>query len=186
MERHILSQNQNLKFVLIFLALFLSSSSASIKFAFSHFFGASKNVNGYQIIFAPFPSIPLAGDNSTLINLSVLDKYNKNVFNIFASLVIKEKSTGTIVKYFPYKFYEFSDISFPYTFQNIGDYTITLLLKVNGDPVYGETPLKVDFDLSAGNPRHIIPFDELILYYVIPALFVISAIAVYLKKKNKL
>ena len=177
---------QNLLIVLIFHLIFFITTPSSLNMASSHFFGASKNVDGYQIIFAPYPSIPLAGDNSTLLNLSVLDKDNQNVNNIFASLIIKEKNTDNIVKSFPFKFYEFSDITFPYTFQNIGDYTITLLLKVNGDPVYGETPLKVDFDLSAGNPRHIIPFDELILYYVVPALIVISAIAVYLKKKNKL
>src|SRR5262249_30205410 len=99
--------------------------------ASAHFFGATKNVDGYQIIFAPFPSIPLAGDNSTLINLSVLDKDNQNVNNIFASLVIKEKNTGEIVKTFPFKFYEFSDITFPYTFQKIGDYIVTLQVKIN-------------------------------------------------------
>ena len=154
--------------------------------ASAHFFGATKNVDGYQIIFAPFPSIPLAGDNSTLINLSVLDKDNQNVNNIFASLVIKEKNTGEIVKTFPFKFYEFSDITFPYTFQKIGDYIVTLQVKINGDPVYGNNPLVADFDLSAANPSHIIPFDELILYYVMPALIVIAAVALYLRKKNKI
>lgn len=177
---------QNLILVLIFHLIFFINTPCIVNMASSHFFGASKNVDGYQIIFAPYPSIPLAGDNSTLLNLSVLDKDNQNVNNIFASLIIKEKNTGNIVQSFPFKFYEFSDITFPYTFQRIGDYVISLLVKINGDSIYGETPLKVDFDLSAANPSHIIPFDELILYYVVPALIVIAGIAVYLKKKNKI
>jgi len=40
--------------------------------------------------------------------------------------------------------------------------------------------------LSAGNPNQIIPSDELITYYVIPASIVILAIAIYLKRKNKI
>lgn len=154
--------------------------------AFSHFYGSTKNVDGYQIVFAPYPSVPMSGDNSTLINISVLDKDNQNVNNIFASLIIKEKNTGNIVKTFPFKFYEFSDITFPYTYQKVGDYLITVEVKINGDPIYGNNPLKVDFDLSAANPSQIMPFDEVIIYYVIPASIAIAGIAIYLRKKNRI
>ena len=154
--------------------------------AHAHFFGATKTVNGYQIVFQPAPSVPLAGDNSTLLNFSVLDKDNQNVNNIFASLIIKEKNSGNVVKVFPFKFYEFSDLTFPFSFKEIGDYVVTLQTKINGDPFYGDNPLSVDFDLSAGNPNQIIPFDELITYYVIPASLVILAIAIYLRRKNKI
>jgi hypothetical protein len=154
--------------------------------AHAHFFGATKTVNGYQIVFQPAPSVPLAGDNSTLLNFSVLDKDNQNVNNIFASLIIKEKNSGNVVKVFPFKFYEFSDLTFPFSFREIGDYVVTLQTKINGGPFYGDNPLSVDFDLSAGNPNQIIPFDELITYYVIPASFVILAIAIYLRRKNKI
>ena len=143
-------------------------------------------MNGYQIVFQPAPSVPLAGDNSTLLNFSVLDKDNQNVNNIFASLIIKEKNSGNVVKVFPFKFYEFSDLTFPFSFKEIGDYVVTLQTKINGDPFYGDNPLSVDFDLSAGNPNQIIPFDELITYYVIPASLVILAIAIYLRRKNKI
>ncbi len=152
----------------------------------AHFFGATKTVNGYQIVFQPAPSVPLAGYNSTLLNLSVLDKDNQNVNNIFASLTIKEKNSGNVVKVFPFRFYEFSDLTFPYNFKKIGDYTITLQTKINGDPIYGDNPLSVDFDLSVGNPNQIIPFDELITYYVIPASLVIVGVAIYLRRKNKI
>ena len=178
--------------VVIALAIFLQVGQGKVLFfsfykpADAHFFGATKIVNGYQIVFQPAPSVPLAGDNSTLLNFSVLDKDNQNVNNIFATLIIKEKNSGNVVKVFPFKFYEFSDLTFPFTFKKIGDYVLSLQAKINGDPIYGDNPLSVDFDLSAGNPNQIIPFDELITYYVIPASIVILAIAIYLKRKNKI
>jgi len=178
--------------VVIALAIFLQVGQGKVLFfsfykpADAHFFGATKIVNGYQIVFQPAPSVPLAGDNSTLLNFSVLDKDNQNVNNIFASLIIKEKNSGDVLKIFPFKFYEFSDLTFPFSFKKIGDYVLTLQAKINGDPIYGDNPLSVDFDLSAGNPNQIIPFDELITYYVIPASIVILAIAIYLKRKNKI
>ena len=130
--------------------------------------------------------MPIAGDNSTLINLSLLDSENQNVNNIFASLVIKGKNTGSIVKVLPFKFYEFSDITIPYTFQKMGDYVVTVEIKINGDPKYGDSPLKADFDLLAANPNQVIPFDELIIYYIIPASIVMTALAIYLKKKKNI
>ena len=178
--------------VVIALAIFLQVGQGKVLFfsfykpADAHFFGATKIVNGYQIVFQPAPSVPLAGDNSTLLNFSVLDKDNQNVNNIFASLIIKEKNSGDVLKIFPFKFYEFSDLTFPFSFKKIGDYVLTLQAKINGDPIYGDNPLSVDFDLSAGNPNQIIPFDELITYYVIPASIVILAIAIYLRRKNKI
>ena len=177
--------------VVLVLAIFLQIGEEALLFslyapAHAHFFGATKTVNGYQIVFQPAPSVPLAGDNSTLLNFSVLDKDNQNVNNIFASLIIKEKNSGNVVKVFPFKFYEFSDLTFPFSFKKIGDYVVTLQTRINGDPIYGDNPLSVDFDLSAGNPNQIIPFDELITYYVIPASVVILAIAIYLRRKNKI
>ena len=178
--------------VVIALAIFLQVGQAKVLFfsfykpADAHFFGATKIVNGYQIVFQPAPSVPLAGDNSTLLNFSVLDKDNQNVNNIFASLIIREKNSGNVVKVFPFKFYEFSDLTFPFSFKKIGDYVVTLQTRINGDPIYGDNPLSADFDLSAGNPNQIIPFDELITYSVIPASVVILAIAIYLRRKNKI
>jgi hypothetical protein len=57
----------------------------------AHFFGASENVNNYQIIFQPFPFVPFAGDNSTTLNFSILDNNNSNVDNVYSALVITEK-----------------------------------------------------------------------------------------------
>jgi hypothetical protein len=85
-----------------------------------------------------------------------------------------------------FKFYEFSDITFPYTFKDIGDYQVTLFVRINGDPTYSQTPISADFDISAANPNQVIPTHELIAYYLVPALAVIAVIVVFLKRKNKL
>jgi len=150
-----------------------------------HFFGITKNVGDYQLIFAPYPPLPFAGDNSTLLNFSILDKENQNVNNIFASLIIKNKVNGSIIQNFPFKFYEFSDITFPYTFKDIGDYQVSLLVRINGDPTYSQRTISVDFDISATNPNQVIPTHELITYYLVPALAVIAVIVIFLKRKNK-
>jgi hypothetical protein len=156
------------------------------QFTSGHFFGTTKNIGDYQIVFAPYPALPFAGDNSTLLNFSILDIDNLNVNNIFASLIVKNKLNGSIIQEFPFKFYEFSDITFPYTFKEIGDYQVSLLVKINGDPTYSQTPISADFDISAANPNQVIPTNELITYYVVPALAVIAVIVVYLRHKNKI
>lgn len=156
------------------------------QFVSGHFFGATKNIGNYQIVFAPYPALPIAGDNSTLLNFSILDKDNKNLNSINASLIIKNKLNGTIIHEFPIKFYDFSDITFPYTFKEIGDYQLTLLVKINVDPTYSQTPLSVDFDISAANPNQIIPTNELVIYYLLPGLAAVAAVVAYLKHKNKI
>jgi hypothetical protein len=82
--------------------------------------------------------------------------------------------------------YEFSDITIPFTFPKEGDYIVTVEFKINGDPVYGKKPLKADFDLPAANPNQLIPLDELIIYYVIPASIAIAGVTIYLRRKGKI
>lgn len=168
--------------LIVVLFLFLNHS----QFILGHFFGTTKNVGGYQIVFAPYPALPFAGDNSTLLNFSILDKDNNNLENISASLIVKNKLNGSIIQNFPFKFYELSDITFPYTFKEIGDYQLSLLVKINGDPTYSQTPVSADFDISATNPNQVIPTDELIIYYLVPGLAVIAAIVFYLRHKKKI
>ena len=168
-----------------FLFLCLNTYNGS-QFTSGHFFGTTKNIGDYQIIFAPYPQLPFAGDNSTLLNFSILDKENQNVHNITASLIIKNKVNGSMIQNIPFKFYEFSDITFPYTFKDIGDYQVTLFVRINGDPTYSQTPISADFDISAANPNQVIPTHELIAYYLVPSLVVIAVIVVFLKRKNKI
>ena len=176
---------RNVFLLILFLFVFLNEYGHS-QFILGHFFGTTKNIGNYQIVFAPYPSLPFAGDNSTLLNFSILDRDNQNVNNIFASLIIKNKLNESTIQNFPFRFYEFSDITFPYTFKEIGDYQVSLLVRINGDPIYSQTPISADFDLSATNPNQVIPTHELIAYYVVPALATIAVIVVYLRHKNKI
>jgi hypothetical protein len=177
--------SRNVFLLILFVFVFLNEYGHS-QFILGHFFGTTKNIGNYQIVFAPYPSLPFAGDNSTLLNFSILDRDNQNVNNIFASLIIKNKLNESTIQNFPFRFYEFSDITFPYTFKEIGDYHISLLVRINGDPTYSQTPISADFDISATNPNQVIPTDELITYYVVPALAGIAVIVVYLRHKNKI
>jgi hypothetical protein len=151
--------------------------------AYGHFFGATKNIDNYQVIFSPSPSTPIAGDNSTSLNFSVLEN-NANIYNIYAALVVTEKQSADIIGQVPYKFEEFSDITIPYTFNDTGTYVVTLQTRIVGDEKYQDSPMVASFDISVGNQS--IPFDELMLFYVTPATAAIAGIAIYLHSKKKL
>jgi hypothetical protein len=156
---------------------------AQIGVAYGHYFGATKNVDNYQVIFAPNPSTPIAGDNSTSLNFSILEN-NSNIYNIYAALQVTERPSGDIIAQVPYKLYEFSDIAIPYTFNNTGDYVVTLQTRITGDEKYQANPLIVSFDIPVGN--QLIPFDELMLFYVTPTAVAIAGISIYMHFKKKL
>jgi hypothetical protein len=170
----------NLSFLILAIyIIFLSQTGL----AYGHFFGATKDIGNYQVIFSPSPSVPIAGDNSTSLNFSVLEN-NTNIYNIYSALVVTEKQSDNIVGQVPYKFQEFSDINIPYNFNPTGDYVVTLQTRITGDEKYQDSPLIASFDISVGN--QLIPFDELMLFYVTPATAVVAGIAIYLHSKKKL
>lgn len=169
--------------LLIFVVILVLAVQASA--ANGHFFGSTVTVDNYQIVFSPYPSTPKAGDNSTLLNFSVLEN-NSNIYNIYAAVVITEKQSGNIVGQIPYKLYEFSDFSVPYTFSKPGDYTVRLQTRILGDEKYQVNQLVASFDISAFNPNQLIPFDELMLFYVTPGAVVVAGIAIYLRSKKKI
>src|SRR5919199_2736077 len=95
--------------LLLIIAIFcIIISQAGV--AYGHFFGATKNIDNYQVIFSPKPSIPIVGDNSTSLNFSILEN-NTNIYNIYSALLVTDKQSGDIVGQVPYKFQEFSDIN---------------------------------------------------------------------------
>ncbi len=169
----------SLSSILIAICIFLIQTGV----AYGHFFGATKNIDNYQVIFAPNPSTPIAGDNSTSLNFSVLEN-NSNIYSIYAAMVVTEKQSGDIIAQVPYKFQEFSDITIPYTFNDTGTYVVTLQTRIAGDDKYQNNPLVASFDISVGN--QLIPFDELMLFYVTPATVAIAGIVIYLHSKKKL
>jgi hypothetical protein len=169
-----------LSYLILAISIAVSQTSA----AYGHFFGATKNIDNYQVIFAPSPSTAIAGDNSTSLNFSVLEN-NTNIYNIHAALQVTEKQSGEIFDQMPYKQYEFSDITIPYMFNDTGDYVVTLQTRIIGDEKYQASPLVASFDISVSN-QLVIPLDELMLFYVTPAAAVVAGIAIYLHFKKKL
>ena len=153
--------------------------------AYAHFIGGKTvNIDDYQIAFLPSLSTIYAGNNSTLLKFSVM-KNNMDIYNIYSALVITEKGDGRVVEQLPYRPYEFSDITFPYTFQNATDYTVTLLTRIAGEEKYEATPLVASFDITVAEPNQLIPFDELMLFYVTPPTVVAAGIAIYLHNRKK-
>jgi len=152
--------------------------------AYGHFFGAIRNVDKYQVVFLSYPSDPIAGNNSMLLNFSILES-NNNIYNTYVAVTITEKRSGSIVDQLPYKFYEFSDITIPYTFPTPGDYLVTLQTRITGDEKYQVEPLVANFDVSVVEPNQSITPDELTLFLVITAGSAIASIVVYLHSRQK-
>lgn len=159
----------------------------NLPLAYAHIFTdtpntITKNIGKYQIVFLPYPNIPSVNDNSTKLNFSLLEN-NTDVYNVFVSLIIKDRNSGNVVEQIPYKFYEFGDISLPYTFQNVSDYIITFQARINGDPKYEVNPLKANFDISVVNPSEI-PFIAWIISLT-PIIAAIAGIVIYIDFFNK-
>lgn len=164
-------------------AIYIIITVSQIGVAYGHYFGATKNIDNYQVIFSPNPSTPISGDNSTSLNFSVLEN-NTNIYNIYAALEVTERQSGDIIGQVPYRLYEFSDIAIPFKFNETGDYVVTLQTRITGDEKYQANPLLVSFDIPVGN--QLIPFDELMLFYVTPTAVAITGIAIYMHFKKKL
>src|SRR5215216_938300 len=127
-------------FVLTFCILLLIIIIIQTGVAYGHFFGATKNIDNYQVVFSPNPSTPIANDSSTSLNFSVLEN-NSNIYNIYAAMVVTDKQSGAVIGQVPYKFQEFSDISVPYTFNKTGNYAVTLQTRIAGNEKYQDNPL---------------------------------------------
>ncbi|HET9806728.1 MAG: hypothetical protein ACM3VV_01525 [Deltaproteobacteria bacterium] len=118
----------------------------------------------------PYPAIPKVNDNNTLLNFNV-QKDGNDITNTFISLIIKDKNSNRIVHQMPYKFYEFADISYSYTFQNQSKYSLSLLTKITGDPKYENNPLIVSFDIEISNYNDVLLVT--ILFFVILSLIIL-------------
>jgi hypothetical protein len=59
----------------------------------------TKNIDKYQVVFLPFPNIPLVNDNSTKLNFSLMEN-KTDVYNVFVSLIIKDLEISPFPTYF--------------------------------------------------------------------------------------
>jgi hypothetical protein len=176
-------------FYIFIAAIFLLSYTANLfiyqennHLAYAHIFTdipntITKNIDKYQLIFLPYSNIPIANDNSTRLNFSLMEN-KTDVYNVFVSLIIKDRNSGNVVvEQIPYKFYEFGDITFPYTFRNASNYIISFQARINGDPNYKVNPLIANFDIPV-RPNEI-PFIGWIAILV-PVLSAIPGIVIYM------
>ncbi len=163
-----------LRYPVLALALLILAA----KPADAHFFGSTKEVDGYQVIFAPYPDNPAIGENSTL-NFSVLQN-GANLFNIYAAVKV-QKSTGEVVLQEPYRQYEISDITIQYVFTETGDYQITIEFRIPEHEKYQAQPLTATFDLTTFSG---LPLEELLIYYVTPISVAIAGIIAYMHSRK--
>jgi hypothetical protein len=70
-------------------------------------------------------------------------------------------------------------------FQNVGTYVATLKSRINGDPNYQDIPLIASFDISVTDIHKVIPFGQLMLYYVTPGTIAMAGIVIYLLYRKK-
>src|SRR5688500_14349963 len=137
-----------------------------------------KEKDGYTIAFLPYPAQPKVNDNSTLLNFNV-QKYGSDVTNTFISLIIMDTISKKIVYQVPYKFHEFADITFSYTFQNQSKYSLSLLTKVAGDPKYENNPLIVNFhiEISNGNNQLLVTVIFFVIFFFIMIFILVPKLA---------
>ena len=101
-------------------------------------------------------------------------------------MTIKDKATGKLVEQTPSRFYEFSDISFPYKFRSNSNYVVIFDATINGDPIYQRYLLSASFDLFVGNPPLGIHFDKAVLLYgVATAIIVPIGLAIFHRYRKK-
>lgn len=147
-----------------------------------------KEKDGYVIAFLPYPAQPKVNDNSTLLNFNV-QKYGSDVTNTFISLIIMDMISKKIVYQVPYKFHEFADITFSYTFQNQSKYSLSLLTKVTGDPKYETYPLIESFEIeiSHGNNQLLVTVIFFIIFFFIMIIILVpnfrKLIVAFVEKK---
>lgn len=140
-------------FALGVIVFFTTPLFSKIQNTYAHFLGGEiKDIDKYQVTFVPYPSSPVAGSNSTTLNFGVLEN-STNISNIYSALtIVKKSSNGEAIAQYPYKLYEFSDITFPLVFNETGDYAAALQTRIIGDPNYQDAPLEATFDLSVVSP----------------------------------
>ena len=158
--------------------------------AYAHIFtdtenAVTKNVDGkYQVAFLPYPVGLLVNDTSTKLNFSIMEN-NTDVPFLFTSLVITDKNTGSVIGQTPYKFHEFGDVTYPYTFQKDGEYKVAIHAKVNGDPKYKSQPLIAGFDVKVQDMQKMTnSFQQIMYFYIMPALAGIVGIIIYSENRG--
>jgi len=120
-----------------------------------------KKMDKYKVLFLPYPKEPIKGDNTTLLNLNIVDE-DGDLKNIYSSVIISNKKNSSIVFQTPFKFYTTADISLPFSFPDNGDFIVSLLTKINGDTNYETVPIIANFDLKVRTDNNNNFFDSIL------------------------
>jgi len=120
-----------------------------------------KKLDKYKVLFLPYPKEPIKDDNTTLLNLNIVDE-DGDLKNIYSSVIISNKKNSSIVFQTPFKFYTTADISLPFSFPDNGDFIVSLLTKINGDTNYETVPIIANFDLKVRTDNNNNFFDSIL------------------------
>jgi len=120
-----------------------------------------EKLDKYKVLFLPYPKEPIKGDNTTLLNLNIVDE-DGDLKNIYSSVIISNKKNSSIVFQTPFKFYTTGDISLPFSFPDNGDFIVSLLTKINGDTNYEIIPIIANFDLKVRSDNNNNFFDSIL------------------------
>lgn len=138
----------------------------------------SKKVGNYDVSFLSFPVYP-EPEESVLLQFSVLDSENNNVWNTEAS--IKIMKDGDTIFTLPKTKYEISDFYMEYTFPEKGSYEVVLEASIPNEPDL----IRADFTLNVGRDINL-GSSEFTLYTVIGGIAAaIVAIILLLKRRVK-
>lgn len=102
------------------------------------------------------------------------------MYNIYSALIRQDSGTD------PRSLTSYTSSVISYTFQNATDYSVTLQTWITGDEKYQAEPLVASFDISVIDPKLLITFDDLMLFYVTPAAVAAAGITIYLDLRKKL
>jgi hypothetical protein len=142
-----------------------------------HLFGSdvmSKKVGNYEVKFLAFPVYP-DPEEPVLLQFSVLDRENNNVWNTEAS--VKIMKNGDTIFTWPKIKYEISDFYMQYTFPENGQYQIMLEASIPDEPEL----LRADFMLNVGRDNNS-GTNEFVIYAVIGGVAAVVAAGLFLRR----
>lgn len=164
---------------------FLTILFISIPFSFAHIFtdtpGAKfKEFGKYTVAFLPVPAEPQP-NKTTVLNLNIQEN-GVDVKYVVASVEIKDKETGNIIREFPLRSYEVADLFFSQNFNQTGNYIISLTANVREDQQYDDNPIVADFELYVGR---IVDVNLVIIQSIIVIIVIVAIIIIVNKYRRK-
>jgi len=163
----------------------LEISGIEHNLAFAHFLGdETKDVgDGYQVLFLPFPQTPVAGSNDTRLNFSIL-KDGNNVNNVYVAFNVEDRQSGSIQEQFPFKWYEFSDITVPYTFAGTSYYALNVQFRMAPEQGSDSKLYTAEFDIRVKDRNELVPPEQIPFVIGVPIAIGAGIIGALIYRRN--